>query len=124
MYEEAANPESAKDSGRYPSRIRSTGLGHICFAIRPSVAEPGLVRRRDLLPMRRGFLYLVAIMDWFSRNVLAWRLSNTMDADFCVTARPADHARAVLQETSFRPDGPNPRNIPTTYNLKHKIILA
>jgi putative transposase len=36
--------------------------------------------------MRRGFLYLVAIMDWFSRKVLAWRLSNTMDADFCVTA--------------------------------------
>src|SRR6266481_4232583 len=37
------------------------------------------------IPMRRGFLYLVAIMDWFSRKVLAWRLSNTMDADFCVT---------------------------------------
>ena len=36
--------------------------------------------------MRRGFLYLVVIMDWFSRKVLAWRLSNTMDADFCVTA--------------------------------------
>ena len=37
------------------------------------------------IPMR-GFLYLAAIMDWFSRKVLAWRLSNTMDADFCVTA--------------------------------------
>ena len=49
-------------------------------------AEPGLVRGHDLHPMRRGFLYLVAIMDWFSRKVLAWRLSNTMDADFCVTA--------------------------------------
>ena len=36
--------------------------------------------------MRRGFLYLVAIMDWFSRKMLAWRLSNTMDADFCVAA--------------------------------------
>lgn len=36
--------------------------------------------------MRRGFLYLVAIMDWFSRKVLAWRLSNTMEADFCVAA--------------------------------------
>src|SRR5271163_1656195 len=36
--------------------------------------------------MRRGFLYLVAIMDWFSRKVLSWRLSNTMDADFCVMA--------------------------------------
>jgi len=36
--------------------------------------------------MRRGFLYLVAIMDWASRKVLAWRLSNTMDAGFCVAA--------------------------------------
>jgi putative transposase len=38
------------------------------------------------MPMRRGFLYLVAIMDWASRKVLAWRLSNTMEADFCVAA--------------------------------------
>ena len=38
------------------------------------------------IPMRRGFLYLVAIMDWASRKVLAWRLSNTMEADFCVAA--------------------------------------
>ena len=36
------------------------------------------------IPMARGFLYLVAIMDWYSRYVLAWRLSNTLDADFCV----------------------------------------
>ncbi len=33
-----------------------------------------------------GFMYLVAIMDWFSRYVLAWRLSNSMDSDFCVDA--------------------------------------
>ena len=38
------------------------------------------------LPMARGFLYLVAIMDWRSRYVVAWRLSNTLDADFCVEA--------------------------------------
>jgi hypothetical protein len=38
------------------------------------------------IPMRRGFLYLVAIMDWMTRKVLAWRLSNTMDAGFCVAA--------------------------------------
>ncbi len=36
--------------------------------------------------MRRGFLYLVAIMDWATRKVLAWRLSNTLDASFCVDA--------------------------------------
>lgn len=38
------------------------------------------------IPMPRGFLYLVAIMDWFSRKVLSWRLSNSMEADFCVEA--------------------------------------
>ncbi len=38
------------------------------------------------LPMSRGFLYLVAIMDWHSRYVLSWRLSNTLDVDFCIDA--------------------------------------
>jgi len=38
------------------------------------------------LPMARGFCYLMAIMDWASRKVLAWRLSNTLDAAFCVEA--------------------------------------
>ena len=38
------------------------------------------------IPMAQGFLYLVAIMDWHSRYVLSWRLSNTMDVDFCVEA--------------------------------------
>ena len=38
------------------------------------------------IPMAQGFLYLVAIMDWHSRQVVAWKLSNTMDTDFCVAA--------------------------------------
>lgn len=38
------------------------------------------------IQMRRGFLYLVAVMDWASRRVLAWRLSNTMDVSFCIEA--------------------------------------
>ena len=38
------------------------------------------------LPMARGFLYLVAVMDWHSRYVLAWRLSNTLEAGFCAEA--------------------------------------
>ena len=38
------------------------------------------------IPVKRGFLYLVAVMDWATRHVLAWRLSNTMDAGFCVEA--------------------------------------
>ena len=38
------------------------------------------------IPMQHGFMYLVAILDWHSRYVLAWRLSNTLDSDFCVEA--------------------------------------
>ena len=40
----------------------------------------------SFIPMRRGFFYFVAIMDWHSRKVLSWRLSNSMDAGFCVEA--------------------------------------
>jgi putative transposase len=52
------------------------------------VERPNQVWCADItyLPMRRGFLYLVAIMDWHTRKVLAWRLSNTMEAEFCVEA--------------------------------------
>ena len=38
------------------------------------------------IPLQRGFLYRVAVMDWASRRVLAWRLSNTLEASFCVAA--------------------------------------
>lgn len=38
------------------------------------------------IPVKNGFLYLVAIMDWATRKVLSWRLSNTLDASFCVEA--------------------------------------
>ena len=38
------------------------------------------------IPMRRGFLYLVAVMDWATRKVLTWRVSNTMDVEFCIAA--------------------------------------
>jgi putative transposase len=38
------------------------------------------------IPMARGFLYLVAVMDWYSRFVLSWQLSNTLDSGFCIAA--------------------------------------
>lgn len=38
------------------------------------------------IPMERGFVYLVAIIDWYSRYVLSWRISNTLDTDFCIDA--------------------------------------
>ncbi len=53
-----------------------------------SINRPDQVWCADItyIPVQRGFLYLVAIMDWATRHVLAWRLSNTMDAGFCVEA--------------------------------------
>jgi len=53
-----------------------------------SIDRPNQVWCADItyIPVSRGFLYLVAIMDWATRHVLAWRLSNTMDARFCVEA--------------------------------------
>ena len=52
------------------------------------ITRPNQVWAADItyIPMARGFLYLVAIIDWHSRYVLSWRLSNTLDADFCVEA--------------------------------------
>ena len=53
-----------------------------------AIERPNQVWCADItyIPMRRGFLYLVAIMDWATRKVLVWRLSNTMDVGFCVMA--------------------------------------
>lgn len=53
-----------------------------------TIEQPNQVWRADItyIPMRRGFLYLVAVMDWATRKVLSWRLSNTMDAEFCIQA--------------------------------------
>jgi putative transposase len=52
------------------------------------INRPNQVWAADItyVPLQRGFMYLVAVMDWYSRKVLAWRLSNTLDADFCVSA--------------------------------------
>ena len=52
------------------------------------IDRPNQVWAADIcyVPMARGFVYVVAIMDWYSRKVLAWQVANTMDADFCVEA--------------------------------------
>ena len=65
-----------------------------------SIDRPNHVWCADItyIPMRRGFLYLVAIMDWATRKVLAWRLSNTMDAEFCIQALEEAVARFGVPE--------------------------
>jgi putative transposase len=59
------------------------------YLLRPlTITRPNHVWAADItyIPMRRGFVYLCAILDWASRRVLAWRLSNTLTTDFCVEA--------------------------------------
>jgi len=53
-----------------------------------SIERPNHVWVTDItyIPMRQGFVYLVAIVDWYSRRVLAWRLSNTLTTGFCIEA--------------------------------------
>ena len=68
------------------------------------IVRPNQVWCTDItyIPMRRGFLYLVAVMDWQSRRVLSWRLSNTMDVSFCVEALEeamARHGRPTIFNT-------------------------
>jgi len=59
-----------------------------------TIDRPNQVWCADItyIPMAKGFVYLIAVMDWFSRRVLAWRVSITLEADFCVEAlRDAMH---------------------------------
>jgi putative transposase len=53
-----------------------------------AIERPNQVWAVDItyIPMARGFVYLAAVVDWFSRRVLSWRLSITMDVDFCLEA--------------------------------------
>jgi len=76
----------------YPKpRTSQPGAGHTVYPylLRGlSIDRPNQVWASDIcyIPMAQGFMYLVAIMDWYSRRVLAWRVSNTLDSDFCVEA--------------------------------------
>jgi putative transposase len=72
----------------------NTSKGHPDHKVYPyllrglTIDRPNQVWCADItyIPMAKGFVYLVAVMDWFSRRVLSWRLSITMETDFCVEA--------------------------------------
>jgi len=69
-----------------------------------AITRPDQVWSTDItyVPMRHGFLYLVAVMDWYSRYVLSWRLSNTLEGSFCLEA--LDEALASGQPEVFNSD--------------------
>nr|WP_264212261.1 IS3 family transposase [Leisingera thetidis] len=77
IYQKPNTSKAAKGHKTYPYLLRGLRVG-----------RPNQVWAADItyLPMRKGFLYLVAIIDWHTRKVLAWRISNTLEADFCVEA--------------------------------------
>src|SRR4051794_26394115 len=72
----------------------NTSKGHPAHKVYPYLLRDLVIERPNqvwcaditYIPMAKGFVYLVAVMDWFSRRVLAWRLSISMEADFCVDA--------------------------------------
>ena len=79
-----------------------------------SIDRPDQVWCADItyIPMRRGFLYFVAVMDWASRKVLAWRLSNTLDVEFCIEALEealARHGRPEIFNTDQGSQFTSPR---------------
>jgi putative transposase len=77
IYRRPRTSQPAPGHRVYPYLLRGT-----------EITRPNQVWTADItyIPMARGFLYLVAIMGWHSRYVLSWRLSNTMEGDFCIEA--------------------------------------
>lgn len=100
--------------------MRQMGIGAVMLRKRPACSSPGhhvypyLLRERVIdgpnqvwcadityVPMPKGFLYLVAIMDWFSRYVITWEVSNSLEGSFCKTAlsRALQHGTPTIFNT-------------------------
>jgi transposase InsO family protein len=77
IYPQSRTTVAAPGHKIYPYLLRNLNITH-----------PNQVWSSDItyIPMQRGFMYLVAIIDWYSRYVLAWQLSNTLDGRFCLQA--------------------------------------
>jgi putative transposase len=85
IYPKQRTTRPAKGHTVYPYLLRNL-----------AVTRPDQVWASDItyVPLRHGFLYLVAVMDWYSRYVLSWRLSNTLEGTFCVEALEEALSRA------------------------------
>ena len=75
-------------------RTTRPGAGHKIYPYllrNIAITRPNQVWSTDItyLPLRHGFMYLTAVIDWHSRYVLAWRLSNTLEGSFCIEALEA-----------------------------------
>ena len=88
-------------------RTTKPGRGHKIYPYllrNVEILRPDQVWSSDItyIPLRHGFLYLVAVMDWFSRYVLSWRLSNTLEGSFCMEA--LDEALSISRPEVFNSD--------------------
>jgi len=92
----------------YPQkRTSAPAAGHKIYPYllrNMAITRPDQVWASDItyIPLKHGFLYLMAIMDWYSRHVISWRLSNTLDVGFCLEA--LDEALSVTQPEIFNSD--------------------
>jgi putative transposase len=92
----------------YPKRRTTVpGVGHKIYPYllrHVTVTRPNQVWSTDItyVPLRCGFLYLAAVLDWYSRYVLSWRLSNTLDGDFCLEA--LEEALQIARPEIFNTD--------------------
>ena len=93
IYPKPRTTVNAPEHKIYPYLLRNLKVDH-----------PNHVWATDItyIPMRHGFMYLAAIIDWYSRYVLAWELSNTLTVDFCL--RALDRALAAAQPEIFNSD--------------------
>lgn len=87
-------------------RTSQPGAGHKIYPYLlrgVKITRPNQVWSTDItyVPMQRGFMYLVAVLDWYSRYVLSWEVSNTQDGDFCLTAleRALQHGKPDIFNT-------------------------
>jgi putative transposase len=115
----------------YPKKKTSLpGQGHKIYPYLLkdlTIDRPNQVWATDLcyIPMAKGFLYLVAVMDWHSRKVLSWRLSNTMDARFCLEALDEALARYGTPEIFNTDQGSQFTSEAFTSRLKaHQIRIS
>jgi len=89
-----------------------------------AITRPNQVWCTDItyIPIKRGFLYLVAIMDWYSRKVLSWRLSNSMDVSFCLEALEEAFSRHGQPEIFNTDQGSYFTSFDFTFALKNRGI--
>jgi putative transposase len=91
---------------------------------RMTVERPNQVWAMDItyIPMARGFVYLTAVVDWFSRRVLAWRVSISMEVDFCLDAVDEALARHGRPEIFNTDQGSQFTSVPFTRLLSDNLI--